>query len=111
MRGDGTYYHIYHTYNQLIYSSMVCNFQGNKFWNKTSQFGRWKSPWFLRQISSQHCTTFTNGGYDTCIYYQTLIKLYFQHNMWFLGGIGIQENSMNLLVVLRFLPPMVDDSK
>ena len=43
-RSDGTYYHIYKTYKQLIYPTMVYIFQGNKFQDKTSQFGRWKSP-------------------------------------------------------------------
>ena len=76
LRGDGTHLHIYQTYNQLIYPTMVFNFQGNKFWDKTSQFVGGNTPWVLEQISSQHCTTFTNGGYDTCIYYNTLIKLY-----------------------------------
>ena len=111
LRGDGTYQHIYQTYNQLIYPTMVCNFQEKNFRDKTSQFGRWKSPLGPGTISSQHCTNFTNGGYDSWIYYNTLIKVYLKHHMWFWGRIGIQGNSMNLVVILRFQPPMVDDSK
>ena len=111
LRGYGTYEKIYKKYNQLIYPNMFWNFQGNNFRDKISQFGRWKSPWVLEQLSSQHCTNFTNGGYDTWIYYQTLIKLYLKHHMWFWGWIGIQENSINLLVVLRFQPPIINDSK
>ena len=76
---------------------MIYNLQGKKFQDKTSQFGRWKSPWVLEKISSQHYTNFTNGGYDTWIYYKTLIKLYLKHHMWFWGRVGIQVNSMNLL--------------
>ena len=81
------------------------------FRTRLVNLGGGNPPWVLEQISSQHYTYFTNGGYDTCICYQTLIKLYLKHHMWFWGRIGIQENSMNLLVVLRFQPPMVDDSK
>ena len=111
LRGDGTYDHIYQTYNQLIYQpwSTIC--KGRRFGTRLVNLGGVNTPWVLEQISSKHCTTFTNGGNDTWIYYHTLIKLYLNHHMCFLGRIGIQENSMNLLVVLRFQPPMVDDSK
>ena len=44
LRGDKTYSHIYQTFNQFLYPTMVYNFQVNKFWDKTSQFARWKSP-------------------------------------------------------------------
>ena len=86
-------------------------FRGISFGARLVNLGGADPPWVLEQISSQRYTTFTNGGYDTWLFYNTLIKLNFKHNMWFLGRIGIQENSMNLLVVLRFQPPMVDDSK
>ena len=86
-------------------------FKGIIFGTRLVNLGGGNPPRVLEQISSQHCTTFTNGGYGTWIYYKTLIKLYFKHHIQFLGRIWIQENSMNLLVVLRFQPPMVDDSK
>ena len=52
---------------------MVFNFQGNNFWDKTSQFGRGKFPLGPGTNLFTHCTTFTNGAYDTWIYYHTLI--------------------------------------
>ena len=90
---------------------MVLNLQGNNFWDKTSQFGRWKSPWVPEQISSKHCTNSTNGWYETWIFYNRLIKVYLKNYMCFWGRIGIQENLGNLLVILRLKPPMVDGSK
>ena len=87
---------------------MVYNFQGISFGTRLVNLGGGNPPWVLEQISSQHCTTFTNGGYDNWIFYWKLIKLYLKHHMWLLGRIGIQGNSMNLLVILRFQPPMVD---
>ena len=89
--------------------SAIC--KGKSFGTRLVNLGGGNPPWVLEQISSKNCTKFTNGGYDTWIYYQTLIKVYLKHNMWFWGRIGIQGNSMNLLVILRFQPPMVDDSK
>ena len=86
-------------------------FKGISFGTRLVNLGGGNPPWVLEKISSQQCKTFTNGGYDTWLCYKTLIKLYFNHHMWFWGQIGIQGNSMNLLVILRFQPPMVDDSK
>ena len=99
--------HIINWYAQPC--SAIC--KGISFETRLVNLGGGNPPWVLEQVSSQHCTTFTNGGYDNCICYNTLIKLYFKQNMCFWGRICIQGNSMNLLVILRFQPPMVDDSK
>ena len=90
---------------------MVINFKRRSFGTRLVNLGGGNPPWVLEQISSKHCTNSTNGWYETWIFYNTLIKLYFHHYMWFLGRIGIQDNSRNLLVILRLKPPMVDGSK
>ena len=42
-------------------------FKGLSSGTRLVNLGGGNPPWVLEQISSQHYTTFTNGGYDTWI--------------------------------------------
>ena len=74
-------------YMQLGYA--IC--KGRSSRTRLVNLGGGNPPRVLEQISSKHCTKYTNGWYDTLICYNKLIKVYFQNYMWFLGRVGIQE--------------------
>ena len=59
--------------------STIC--KGRSFRTRLVNLRGGNPPWVLEQISSKKCKNFTNGGYDTWICYNKLIKLYFHHHM------------------------------
>ena len=50
LRGDGTYYHIYQTYNQLIYPCSSI-FKGISFGTRPVNLGGGNPAWVLEQIA------------------------------------------------------------